>query len=544
MSKRVYLIAALAAQLFSVHAAIAEPVITDKTVKFDISEFSVEGNTLLPPDTIQRALSAFSGPGREIADVQKAAEALHALYQRAGYSVVQVIPAAQTISQGKVVLQVVEDRIGAIDVQGNSVYDSENIRASLPQLKKGKSLNANHLEAAIALANENSAKQIAVNIQPGVLPGEINTRIDVTEDRITKLVASYDNTGSSSTGFNKVGLSYQFANLFNSDHALTLQYNGSADYLDKVYSFSLGYHVPFYESGLSADLMAAYSSSSGQNVNLYFSGKGTVLGARLNYALESAGDLRHKLIFGADYKDSQSVAGPTETPITEMPLSLSYYAQVARPEFQGNGSVSFMSNVSGGQHGAVNDYYNPATNSGARVPASGNTSTNQPRVNWNVWRLNGSGGFTLPLDWQARVAVNGQISRDLLLPSEQFGAGGVTAAVRGYPERIISGDEGYTANFELYSPELNKYMALPEDSLRTLLFWDYGSVSRNDQPLANIQKNTNINGLGMGLRLVHKKDINLKLDVGWAQKQVGTVGDPVVVYKGDAFCNVALSAVF
>lgn len=537
MSKFTFMVAALAAQLFLVHPAMAEPV------KFDISEFSVEGNTLLPGDQVQSVLSPFTGTGREMADVNKAAEALRALYHDAGYTVVQVISPVQTIVSGKVVLKVVEDKIASIDVKGNSAYDADNIRASLPPLQTGRSLNANRLEAAIALANENSSKQVAVNVQPGAQLGDINTRIDVTEDRISKLIATYDNTGSTATGFNKVGLVYQNSNLFNRDHSLTLQYNGSADYLDKVYSFSLGYHIPFYEYGLSADLIAAYSSSSGQNVNLFFSGKGTVFGARLNYALASIGDIRHKLIFGADYKDSQSVAGPLVTPITEMPLSLTYYAQVARPEFQGNGSVSFLSNVKVGPHGAAVDYYDTTTGLGARLPNSGGASTLFPSTNWHVWRINGSGGFSLPQDWQARASVNSQFSKDLLLPSEQFGAGGVTAFVRGYPERVISGDKGYTANLELYTPELNKYMAMPESSLRALVFWDFGSVSLNDTPLlAGTNRTTNIDGLGFGFRLVHRKDISLKFDIGWAQKQVGTA--PSIVYRGDAFGNLALSVTF
>ncbi|MBI5438830.1 MAG: ShlB/FhaC/HecB family hemolysin secretion/activation protein [Nitrosomonadales bacterium] len=539
MSKRVFLIVAVAVQLFSAHPAMAEPV------KFDISEFSVEGDTLLSlsDDEIQRTLAPFIGKGRDMADVNKAAEALRTLYHDAGYSIVQVIPPVQTITKGKVVLKVVEDKIISIDVKGNVAYDADNIRASLPPLQMGKSINANELEAAIALANENSAKQVAVNIRPGAQLGDINTRIDVTEDRISKFVATYDNTGSSATGFNKVGLTYQNANLFDRDHALALQYNGSADYLDKVYSFSLGYHIPFYGQGLSVDLIAAYSSSSGQNVNLYFSGKGTVFGARLNYALASMGDIRHKLIFGADYKDSQSIASLLVTPITEIPVSLTYYAQVARPEFQGNGSVAFVTNIRGGPHGATNDYYNQTTGLGARIPASGGASTIFPGTNWNILRINGSGGFALPEDWQARVAVNGQFTRDLLLPSEQFGAGGATASVRGYPERIISGDEGYTANFELYTPDLNKYMNMQESSLRALVFWDYGSVSLNDKPLlAGMSRRTNIDGLGLGCRSTFMKDFNLKLDVGWARKQVGSA--PLTVYRGDAFGNIALSVTF
>ncbi|MBI5438223.1 MAG: hypothetical protein HY936_04640 [Nitrosomonadales bacterium] len=225
-----------------------------------------------------------------------------------------------------------------------------------------------------------------------------------------------------------------------------------------------------------------------------------------------------------------------------MPASLTYYAQVARPEFQGNGSVAFVTNIKGGQHGATTDYYNQTTGLGARIPASGGASTIFPGTNWRTLRVNGSGGFALPEDWQARVGVNGQFSRDLLLPSEQFGAGGATAFVRGYPERIISGDEGYTANFELYTPDMNKYLSMPESSLRALMFWDFGGVSLNDKPLpVGMKRMTNINGLGLGFRLTHRKDINLKLDVGWAQKQVGYA--PLTVYRGDAFGNVSLSII-
>ena len=171
---------ALAAQLGLVQPVMAE------SLKFDISEFSVEGNTLLSTDTVQGALASFVGTGREMSDVNKAADALLALYLRAGYSVVQVVSPAQTVTSGKVLLKVIEDKITAIEVTGNAAYTADNIRASLPSLQKNKSLNAKQLEAAITLANENSAKQVAVNVQPGALPGDIRTTINVTEDRAGK----------------------------------------------------------------------------------------------------------------------------------------------------------------------------------------------------------------------------------------------------------------------------------------------------------------------------------------------------------------------
>ena len=534
---------------------ISVPVVEDKSEipppvepetpgfdKFDITEFVIDGNTLLLGQVIQQWLSPFTGVGRDMSHINKAVLALRSLYNDSGHPLVQVVAPTQTVVAGKVVLKVIEDKITAIEVRGNSAFGADNIRASLPSLRTGKSLNARQLEAAIALANENSAKQVAVNVQTGNQPGDISTTINVTEDKISKWVATYDNTGNEATGFNKIGLTYQNANLFNRDHALTLQYNSSLSHIDDVYSLSVGYHVPFYSYGVSADLIAAYSSSSGQNVNLYFSGKGTVLGARLNYPLPSMGDIRQKLIVGADIKNSESVAGPLVTPISEMPFSLTYQAQVTRPVFQGSASAALVTNFGGGSHGSADDYYNPVTGFGARAPVSGPESNRFPSSHWRALRLNASGGFALPKDWQARVGINTQYSYDLLLPSEQLGAGGA-GSVRGYPERVISGDKGYTANLELYTPELNKYIPLPDSSLRALLFWDAGGVSINDQPLpVGINGSSSISGLGMGLRLTYKKNTTFKADMGWAQKTVGQA--PLVTKRGNKQGNVSMSVAF
>ena len=513
-----------------------------QTNKFDITEYSVEGNTLLTSPDIAKRLSPFTGSGREVGDVTQAVEALKSMYHTAGFAAVQVTAPEQTLSSGKVLLKVLEDKISAIEVSGNSAFDADNIRASLPTLQLSMSLNAKDLEAAIALANENSAKQVSVNVQPGAKAGDIITTINVIEDRISKFVATFDNTGSDATGLNKIGLSYQNANLFNSDHSLTLQLSGSLENLDKVYSVSLGYHIPFYQEGVSADLIAAYSSSSGQNGNLYFSGKGSVLGARLNYPRPSVGDIRQKLIAGFDIKDSESVSGPMITPITEAPISLSYAAQITRPEYQGSASATYITNTTGGAHDQADDYYNKTKGTGARAPASGPASSNFPSTDWQALRLNGSAGFALPKDWQAKIGINAQFSSDLLLPSEQFGAGGATS-VRGYPERILSGDQGYSANFEIYTPELNKYLDLPDTSLRGLVFWDVGGISKNDNPLpVGTNGADNIEGIGLGLRLTYKKATTLKLDVGWAQKKAGSI--PVTVKQGDSYGNLAMAVVF
>ncbi|MDD4962605.1 MAG: ShlB/FhaC/HecB family hemolysin secretion/activation protein [Gallionella sp.] len=527
MFKGVCVMVVLAAQLFLGGAVSADPL------KFDIVEFTVEGNTLLSERKIRIALASFTGEGREMTDVNKAADALRALYQQAGYAVVRVVAPVQTVTAGKVLLKVIEDKVATIVVKGNAAYSAENIRASLPVLQIGKSLNAQHLEAAIALANENSAKQVAVNVQPAATLGELDTRIDVSEDRVSKMLASLDNTGSLATGYAKIGLAYQHANLWDRDHALTVQYNGAPELLDKIGSINVGYHIPYYQDGLSLDLIAAYSSSSTQNGSIYFAGKGTVFGARVNYALTSIGDIRHKVIAGFDYKKSNNSFTGCVAPcasITEQPFSLAYYAQVTRPDFQSSGGFSLVSNLPGGtQNGSVNYQ-------AARVAASGSTLVATP--NWSALRMNLGLGFSLPNDWQIRAMGNGQYSRDLLIPAEQFGAGGALS-VRGYPERVVAGEKGYIANFELYSPDFNKYFPIPNDSLRTLIFWDTARTTVNDQPLS---PHSYLSSYGLGLRVVHNRVVNIKFDLGWAQKRVPYLGS--LTPKNDVRGHFAISFVF
>lgn len=528
-------------QLFLLSPVMAQ------TLQFDIAGFKVEGNTLLTEAQIQQTLAPFVGPGREMAEINKAVEALRLAYREAGYPVVQVFPPEQTSSTNQIVLKVIEGKIKSVTVVGNTAYDSDNIRASLPPLKEGTSPQVNRLEAAIALANENSAKQVGVNFQAGTQPGDLDAKINVSEELVSKYFVTADNTGSRSTGYTRTGLGFQHANLFNLDHVLTMQYLTSPEYVDKIASYSVGYRIPFYDLGLALDLLGAYSDTevvnsttpAGQMMN--FTGKGAMLAARLNQALPTIGDIRHKLIYGIEYKDFSndgtidgSAGASTWGTVSAQPLSLSYAAQVARPTFQASGSAGFYVNLPGGHSGSDFDY---------------NSARSGSKPDWNLWRLNGSVGVPLPQDWQTRVTVSAQITEDVLIPGEQFGAGGATS-VRGYNERVTSGDEGITANFEIYTPELSQYLTLPGSQLRALAFWDVGVVAKNGDgallAIANEKRSQNLASLGVGLRFNYMKNLNAKFDVGWVQQDIVSSDSPPkpLGERNDVRAHFSLSYVF
>ncbi|MDP2809584.1 MAG: ShlB/FhaC/HecB family hemolysin secretion/activation protein [Rhodocyclaceae bacterium] len=478
---------------------------------FDISGFNVSGNTLLPEATVQQVLAPFTGAGRGMKDVNAAADALRQAYAEAGYPIVRVFPPEQTLASGKIALQVIEGKLRQVEIAGNKIYSAENIRASLPPLKEGQSPNAGDLVAAITLANENPAKQVAVNFQAGVIPGDVNARVDVTEGQPEKYILNYDNAGSKATGYDRVSVAWQNANWQNRDHMLTLQYATTVANPDEVINIVGGYRMPFYELGLSLDLIGAYSNTSSSSATaagaLQFTGRGTYVGARLNQTLPNVGELRHKISYGLDYKDfgnACTISGISLTScgtVTAMPLSATYALQYAAPTLQAGGSIGYFSNVPGGMHGGSGHY------TAARA---------QSTRHWDAWRYSGFVATPLPDDWQFRASLNGQVSGKALVAAEQFGLGGASS-VRGYDERTTSGDYGFGTNLEVYTPDVAKLLSAEGWQIRGLVFFDTGTVRRNFLQ-GGERKETSLSSIGFGARASLRKELSLKLDVGWARQ--------------------------
>ena len=109
--------------------------------QFDIQRFDVTGNTLLSETKVRSLLDPLSGKKRVYGDVQKALEALEGAYRAAGYGTVQVEVPEQELTSGVVRLNVVEVRIGKVNVLGNKFYSTENVTAGLPSLKIGMAPN-------------------------------------------------------------------------------------------------------------------------------------------------------------------------------------------------------------------------------------------------------------------------------------------------------------------------------------------------------------------------------------------------------------------
>ena len=91
-------------------------------------------------------------------------------------------------------------------------------------------------------------------LRSGAGEGLVDVNVRVKDDKPWRLVGTLDNTGTSDTGYLRLGIGYQHSNLFDRDHTLSLQYITSPSNLDQVSIYGVGYRVPYYHLNSSLDV--------------------------------------------------------------------------------------------------------------------------------------------------------------------------------------------------------------------------------------------------------------------------------------------------
>lgn len=483
--------------------------------RFAITAFKVEGGALLPDAEIQRRVAPFVGERRDFGDVQRALEAVEAAYAEAGWGGIQVLLPEQRLEGGVVRLQVIESRIGKITVEGQRHFGEDNIRASVPALQVGQVPRPRDMQESLRLANENPAKQTALVLRAGEREGELEAALKVVDRPPERLAVSLDNSGSRQTGDYRLAVGYQDANFLGRDHVLNVQAMTSPTKYDKVLVAGVGYRIPLYGSGDAIDLAAGYSNADAGTMQDLFavSGAGSIYSARYTTALPRWAAWEPKLSFGLDVRDYRNrvrtLGGDISVvpDISVHPASLTF-SLVSRGEGGETGMVlGYSRNLPGGDKGDA------AAFEAARAGADSR---------YSIWRWGISHLGNLPANWQWRAALNGQVSRDALVPGEQFGLGG-TDSIRGFHERELASDRGHRGSVEVYTPDVGASMGLAGTRLRGLVFYDFGQLRRN-RALAGEALGESVASYGLGLRAGVGSQMSLRLDFGIVADPGGNQG--------------------
>jgi hemolysin activation/secretion protein len=507
-----------------------------------VQRYTVEGNSLLAQAAIDARLVEFTGRVG-LQRMRDAAAAVQELYRRAGYGgVVAFLPeqVPQIGPQGASIrIRVVEGKLTRIDIADNKQFSRENVLSSLPTLVTGRTPQVRQIDAEIQIANENPAKTVQVLLQPGEQIGSVVAKVTVAEQPVQRFNLRLDNTGGERTGRWRGAAGWQQANLWGADHVAALEAQTAPEQPSAVAVLSGSYRVPFYKQALALDAYGAWSDVDAGKTgtaagDLQFSGRGYVAGLRGTAYLPRWRNIDQRASLGVEMRDylndcsieglPQGACGSAGESVSVLPLTLSYTAQTAG-EYQLGAYIALVHNLGGGRNAAAADF--EAVRKGAER-------------RYTAIRGNGSAATAFAGLGVLALRMQGQYTRDALVPGELFGVGGANS-VRGYEERELGGDKGIQASLEFSTANLAEsvFGLKPQQAdIRALLFADVGWVSNLlDAPCRPGQTRCHIESVGLGAR-VSWQQLQLRLDLARALRAATTT------QSGDGRMHLSLAYSF
>lgn len=481
-------------------------------LRFDVMEFVVAGNTVLPPEQVEAALQPFMGPSKTIKDLEAAREALEKVYQDAGFlSVVVSLPNQQLGATGEVVLDVTEAKIERLSVTGTEYHRPSLVKQQLPGLQPGVTPYFPQVQQELAQA-QTGHLQLTPLLSAGTQPDQLNMEIKAQDSAPWVASVELDNRQSFNTSRGRLALVMSHLNLFQQRHRLGVSWQyapwrpADANTLSLIYGLPLTPQDDLSLSITKSDSDTPIGVGSGGNTIT----KGEFVGVRWSHDLPARQwPVQHSVSVGVDHKNNSDSTQLVDELSSQKPalryttVSLGYSLRWLPAEEQSLdvSSTAVVSNqaLSGRMVNCEGEQKQQfeCKRAGARP----DFLAWKLMLDWNspLWR--GS-------DWRISARADVQLASGPLVSGEQYSLGGVDS-VRGYYDYEQSGDRGWNTRVEVISPP----RTLAGDwRLQVLAFWDRGYVALQGA-LEGQVASAHLGSLGLGVRSNEVMGLSWTLDV-------------------------------
>jgi len=521
--------------------ATPQPAAAQPAPRFDIDEYRVEGADALPQMDVEEAVYPFLGPGRTADDVEKARAALEKAYQGKGYQTVAVTIPPQDARTGVVVFKVVEAKVGRLRVKNSRYFDIEKVKEKAPSVAEGKLPNFNQVTKDIVSLNQWPDRKVTPSLRAGVTPGTVDVDLNVEDKLPFHASVELNNRQSPNTTPTRFTATAHYDNLWQRGDSFSFTYQIAPQRRQDAEVFSGSYLARTDLDWLNFLLYAVKSNSNVSSVGAQnVIGPGTIVGARAVATLPMRENYYHTVSFGWDYKRFEQEIIPTNGPILTVQdgqsppsVPITYYPVTG--VYSGTlttegASTAFNVGFTAGVRGLGND--------------QPQFDQKRPGADANFVYLRGDISHTheLPEKWQFYTKIQGQLSDQALVNSEQFTAAGADY-VRGYYDSEVLGDSGIVGTVEFRTPDVATQMVLPKDDKgqparavvnewRFFVFTDLAKT-RVIHALPNQSRNFWLGSYGVGTRIKFLDYMNgmVAFAMPTTDQQFTQANDPHVLFR-------------
>jgi hemolysin activation/secretion protein len=466
------------------------PRVTVKTFKF-------VGNTVLSTEELQSITRSFTERALEFLDLQAALHEVTQRYRELGFLVRATLP-PQDINKGEVIIEVLEARLGRVllDPSSSSRVSAERVRRTIEaSQKEGERLSTLRIDKALSILSDLAGVQVQANFVEGDATGLTNLVVKVTDAQRIAVDASSDNTGSRSTGANRLSANLALNSPlgFGDQFAINSVSSSGTQYVRFSESMPVGY------SGAKLGLNLShlnYHLVTQDYAALMAKGTSDALGLDTSYPLILSKQSTLNFLMGLEGK--HLVNQSQNTVVSD------YMSQLFSMSLTGSSQASALTQT---RSNFRLDLVGGQLDLSKSANQSADASTTKTAGRFNKFKYWVTRDQELLKGLSLYSALNGQWANKNLDSSEKFYLGG-NYGVRAYPSNEAGGSLGQLASLELRSRWGSSSMFSA--------FYDYGRVRvnpNNDFPGASALNQYALRGYGLSYAFISSSGASLKASV-------------------------------
>lgn len=436
-------------------------------------------------------------------------------YREEGRPVVDVVVVEQDITSGVVQLAVVEARLGEVRAEGAKWFKAERLAGQV-RLKPGDPILSTLLLADLAWLNRNPFRSVDLVYAPGGEDGETDVVLRIDDRFPLRVYGGGEDSGNALTGSNRWFAGVNYGNLWGIDHQINYQWTFN-ERTDLLSAHSMSYVAPLPWRHIATVYAAYVESSARLPAPFDLSGETAQLSGRYTIPLpeapEARGVFEHELEIGYDFKQSTSVLEFGVLGVGGLDTDVQQFVFGYRASLRDKGGLTRFEGFGYASPGGMGGGNDDASFALARAGAESSYAYGTVELE----RLQ-----RLPSGFTAVLGAGAQFADGNLLPSEQLGLGGYDS-VRGYEEREVNVDRGYTLGAEIRTPSLAGIVptsALGRSDLQLLVFVDH-AAGRSVDRLPGEPRRYSLTSVGPGLRWTVGERFSFRFDYGFQLEDSG-----------------------
>lgn len=468
-------------------------------IEFDFDDTS----SLVYGSGVQSIINDYLGGTITLRRLNQLSRDIIMYYRRCGQPVVDVVIPEQKITEGVVQIVVTESRIGSIRIKDGCYFDADDLCRWIECTRRGDKIYERKLNNDLFWLNQNPFRRVSVDMQPGFDEGTTDIIFDVDDVRPVRGYTGYEDTGVRSLGLERLYAGFIYGNLFGRDGTLSYQYTADAEFY-RLHAHSLSYSQPINRnwSWLS---YASWAGVEPDIPQIDQNGESWQVGLGLTRHLQKTQSVDTSLSLGVDFKQTNNnlefggqVVQNSAADLLQLRLGFRHFRRECNDQYCLYSSDTFV----GPGGGFTSDHNSDAFNT-----IRPDTSPDYIYSRYRAEKLKNIGSR-----WSLLGRFTGQLSSERVLFSETLGFGGFDS-IRGYDQRVLSGDSGWFANLE-FGPRLKRFGCCSDpNTLRVFSFLDMGTAYIEDA-LPGEESNEFLISAGVGMRLAISDRVSLRAAYG------------------------------